>query len=399
MTVRVMVVAMVVCGLTGPLTADLFYLDNGGRIEGVLLNPDESPRKSYHVKMRFGGRVTLAGDQVERVVVTSEARRAYQAFLPKVPDTVAGHWDVAERCRIAGLVEERTHHLEQILRHDPNHEDARHALGYSLVDGKWAKQDEWLVSKGYVPYRGSFRLAQEIELEKHADEQEQKVVAWHKKVKLWESWILKGRGRAVEAQANLRGIRDGWAAHALAGSLTKDKKLPPLLRQLYVDVLGKIGPSAATTVFVKLALEDSDAAIRDRCLDHLSKWRSPFAVKAFTRGLEHGQNRIVHRAAAALARMQDPSATLSLINALLTEHKQVVGGGSGINPSFSSQGGGGLSAGGGAKVIKRMVKNEPVLTALTRIHNGVNFGFDQAAWKRWYIKKSTPREVRLRRGK
>jgi hypothetical protein len=395
MLARRLVMALACGALTGSLNADVFYLDNGGRIEGVLLNPDESPRLNYHVESSIGARLVLAGDQVDRVVVTSDAQRAYQAFLPTVPDTLEGHWDVAERCRVAGLDEERTFHLEQVLRHDPDHEKARHALGFSLVDGKWTRQDDWLESKGFVAYRGSFRLPQEIQLEEAADEQEKKAVEWRKKIKLWESWVLKGRDRSQEAQLNLRKIRDPWAAPALAEALTRDKKLPRQLRLLYVDILKELGPNAATKVLVSLALEDQDAAVRDRCLDHLSEWRSAFAVRTFIQALEHDQNQMVHRAAVALGRMQNATATLPLIEALFTEHKQVVGG-SGVRPSFSNQGSG-LSVGGGPKVVKRTVKNQPVLRALALIHDGVNFGFDQAAWKRWYVEQATPQQLSLRR--
>jgi len=396
MTMRFLVAGLVACMWAGPLAADVIFLSNGGRIEGVLLNPDESPRVNYLVEPSIGGRLALAGDQVDRVVVTSEAERRYNAYLPRVEDTAEGHWDVAERCRAAGLDDQRKYHLEQVVRHDPNHEDARHALGYSLVDGKWVRPNEWQESKGYVAHRGGWKLPQEIELERVADEQEQNAVAWRKKVKLWESSILRGRSNANEAQANLRAIRDPWAAPALADSLAKSTKLPRQLRQMYVDILGDIGPGAATTVFVQLALEDQDAVIRDRCLDYLAEWRSSFALEAFIRTLQHEKNGMVHRAAAALARMKDPAATMPLIHALFTVHKQTVGG-SGINPTFSNQGGG-LSVGGGPKVMKSTVKNEPVLTALTVIHPGTNFAFDQEAWKRWYIGQMTPQNVSLRRG-
>ena len=102
-----------------------------------------------------------------------------------------------------------------------------------------------------------------------------------------------------------------------------------------------------------------------------------------------------NRAAAGLARLSDPSATRPLIDALITEHKEVVGG-SGINPSFSNQGGG-LSVGGGPKVVKQKKTNEPVLAALTVLNPGVNFGFDQQAWRGWYAQQNTPVSVNLRR--
>lgn len=39
-----------------PAAGDVFLLANGGRVEGQLANPDESPRKSYVIKLATGGR-------------------------------------------------------------------------------------------------------------------------------------------------------------------------------------------------------------------------------------------------------------------------------------------------------------------------------------------------------
>ncbi|MFM9116232.1 MAG: HEAT repeat domain-containing protein, partial [Planctomycetota bacterium] len=89
-----------------------------------------------------------------------------------------------------------------------------------------------------------------------------------------------------------------------------------------------------------------------------------------------------------------------LIDALVTKHKQVVssGGGAGsISPTFSADGGGGLSMGGGPKVIQNNVNNEPVLTALQTLHPNVNFGFDEVAWRRWYGEQRSPTVDNLRR--
>jgi hypothetical protein len=56
-----------------------------------------------------------------------------------------------------------------------------------------------------------------------------------------------------------------------------------------------------------------------------------------------------------------------------------------------------MSAGGKQEVKKIKQKNEAALHALNAIHNGVNFGFDQASWKNWYITNHTPPPVHLRR--
>jgi hypothetical protein len=72
--------------------------------------------------------------------------------------------------------------------------------------------------------------------------------------------------------------------------------------------------------------------------------------------------------------------------------------------SFSNDGSGGGGGGGFGmgtpKPIKTKVtnQNDQVLAALNSLFPGVNFGFDEAAWKRWYAQTHEPPKVNLRRG-
>lgn len=375
--------------------ADVFVLNQGGRIEGVWLNPDESPRLSYQVEMPFGGRLTLQSAQVERVTVKSEAERKYEAFLPKVPDTAEGHWDAAQRCIKAGLEAQRDFHLEQVLRLDPNHAEARKLLGYHQSNGHWVRQQDVMTQRGYIRQGGNWKLPQEIELEKSAGGREQATGEYRKKLKLWAEWIAKARGKQAEGEAAIRAIKDPEASEALLEMLL-DQKQPRPLRLLYLEVLSQMPNNASEVACSRIAIEDPDATLRDHCLDYLTDRHSQYALKYFVSMLKNEQNATVHRAAFALAKLKDPAATMPLIDALITEHKEVVGGG-GINPSFSNQGGG-LSMGGSPKVVKRKVQNDPVLGALTVLYPGVNFQFDQQAWRRWYSEQFTPKQVNLRRG-
>ncbi len=379
---------------TGAARADVFVLNQGGRIEGVWLNPDESPRISYQVQTGFGGRLTLQSEQVERVMVKSEAERKYEAFLPKVPDTAEGHWDAAQRCIKAGLDAQRDFHLEQVLRLDPNHAEARKLLGYHQSDGHWVRQQDVMTQRGYIRQGGNWKLPQEIELEKFAGGHEQATGEYRKKLKLWAEWITKARGKQAEGEAAIRGIKDPEASEALLEMLL-DQKQPRPLRLLYLEVLSQMPNNASQVACSRIAIEDPDATLRDHCLDYLSERHSQYALKYFIQMLKNEQNATVHRAAFALAKLKDPAATMPLIDALITEHKEVVGGG-GINPSFSNQGGG-LSMGGSPKVVKRKIQNDPVLGALTVLYPGVNFQFDQQAWRRWYSEQFTPKQVNLRR--
>ncbi len=51
--------------------ADKFYLQSGGKVEGKLLNPDESPRVGLSVEIEGGAVVKLDADQVTRVEAMS----------------------------------------------------------------------------------------------------------------------------------------------------------------------------------------------------------------------------------------------------------------------------------------------------------------------------------------
>ena len=253
-----------------------------------------------------------------------------------------------------------------------------------------------MVEQGYIRDRGTWRLPQEIEIARVAEQREDQIVEWRKKLKTWRGWLVKGRDNRHAGEQQIRAVRDPNAVSALADMLDNDKEHRQL-KLLYIDVLGQIGSGEAANALIQHALNDADRQIRDACIDRLDKLKSAAAVQICVDALAHKKNFMVVRAAVALGSFKDPAATLPLINALITEHKEMVGGGGGIRPSFSSNGGGGLSVGGKPKVKKVNRKNEPVLHALSAMHQGVNFGYNQAAWKNWFIKHHTPPPVDLRR--
>ncbi|MBC8352570.1 MAG: hypothetical protein H8E66_11310 [Planctomycetes bacterium] len=379
-----------------PTNADVFLLTNGGQVEGTLLNPKESPREVYIVEPLHGGRLVLQPADVDRFVVKSDVEIRYEEALPQVEDSEAGHWEMAKKCEAAGLKEQQEFHLQQVLRHDTEHEPARRALGYNRVDGRWQRPNEYMAEQGFIRHRGGWRLPQELAIEKRERDNERETLAWRKNVKLWRDWIIKGRDRAAQGLANMRAIRDPRSATALAAQLRQSKE-PRALKQLYIDVLAYF-PENGTGIgaMTYVALHDADGQVREKALDVLSSTGSRVATLAFMKALGDNENKMVQRAGFALGYMKQPEmTTLKLIDSLITEHKYTVGGG-GITPSFGS-GGSGLSMGGKPKTVKKNVQNQAVLHALTGMHQGVNFGFDQEAWRRWYVQNNTPRDVNLRR--
>lgn len=382
--------------------ADVFVLANGGQIEGRLLNPDQKPREQYVVEMPGGGQITLNKSQVERVEDRSAALQWYQTAAPQVPHTVAGQWAIAEQCKERNLKAQREFHLQRILELDPEHKDARYALGYSRVDGRWVRPDELMVAQGYVRYRGAWRIAQDVALEQIADRDEKQVRDWRQKLKTWGTWIAKRRGNEQAAVEAIRAIDDPAAAPALAEIVT-DADTPNDVKKLCIAALGKLQAPAAVHAFIDRALNDRDVNVRDACLDQLAKFGTAQAVSEFQKLLRSPDNQKVNRGAACLAALRRPEATLPLINALVTEHKFLVpqGGSPGsLNLGFGGGPGGGGNAfgvGGRPKLVTKQLHNEQVLNALVAIHPGVNFGYDVARWQQWYTDQFAPPTSNLRR--
>lgn len=383
--------------LSSPAWADLFWLTQGGVIQGEWQNPDESPRTTYRVKTSSGAMLNLKVGMVERVERKTELERRYEERVRTLPDTVEAHLEIARRCAELGLKDRQQFHLAQVLRLQADHEEARRLLGYTKVDGRWVTREEWMAGRGYVREGGTWRLPQEVLLRHSSGELESTVVDYRKQLKNWRTIIARGRDNAGPALAQIQAIRDPLAADALVELLGEEKE-PQQLKLLYIEVLGKLDTPSATHAFVAHALANPDMRVREACLDQICLDDPRQTTAVFVRKLQDADRTIVHRAAVALARIQDPTATRPLIDALVTKHKVLTGsGGGGIQPTFSNAGSG-LSLGGGPKVEEKDFQNEPVLKALTTLHPGVNYAFQQDQWRAWYAAENTPRKVNLRRG-
>jgi len=389
-------------------SADVYQLFNGGKIEGDLLNPDESPRKTYVFRTK-SGTVTLAANQVSGKVSKSADALWYDEHRGAFADDVSGQLAIAAECANRKLESQRVFHLEQVVKLDPENETARRQLGYVRLDGAWVKLDVWHRERGFVKSGGKWRLPQEVALEKAESERKDAEIQWTKQIRMWRQWIVKNAERAADGIAAIRAIEDPAAATPLI-ELLRDKKEPAELRKMYVDVLGKMPGAAVSSALTERALADPDPLVRDKALDQLVARDDKLAaqlligvVVKFSEGTTPTeQNTLLNLAAAGLGRLKAEQATVPLINALVTRHKEAVGGGGGnLNPTFTNDpnsGGGGLSFGsGGPKAVTRDVSNATVRDALIAIHSGVNHGFNKQAWRNWYEQMRAPVVVDLRR--
>lgn len=394
---QILCFATVVLVCASSAFADVLILKTGGRVEGNVLNVDPPTTDNFYlVETKSGGTLKLAKSHVERLMRKTPLERKYDEYVLKMPKTVDGNWKMAEWCRENKLLHHREVHLEEIIKLDPDHEEARLGLGYSTVDDRWVKMDEYNLAHGYVRYKGAWKPRQEVALAELKERQIKAEGDWRKKVKMWRGWY--GKRRHQEGMAELRQINDPLAAVALSETL-EDEPFNDM-KLLYIEVLGKLPSGTGELALTKVAIEDDQPAVREAALTQLQKIGSRMAISNFVRSLDPKQqkeNHKINRAGIALSWMKDEDTINALIDALITEHKYKTGagGGSPIGASFGN-GGSGLNTGSKPKLILRKHQNDGVLLALREI-TGEDFRYDQEAWRNWHADENTPADVNLRR--
>jgi hypothetical protein len=377
--------------------ADVFVLVGGGRVVGELVNREESPRRQYVIQVADGAKVALDAAQVRQVLRPRAEEAEYERIRPTYADTAAAQWELAQWCREHRLTAQREVHLRRVIELEPNHAEARHALGYSQIDGQWATRREVMIQRGYQLYKGQWKLPQEIELAENKRKQEAAQQEWMQKLKRWRGWL--GGDRQQQACENIRTIHDPMAVKGLAMGLRNDSAPPA--RLLYIEALAKIDTPEAAKALAIASISDPVEEVRLTCLDRLQDKKRPEVVAYYVGKLKDKDNPVVNLAAIGLGRMKDPSAIGPLIDALVTVHKfkivkpggdNAMGGTFGTGPrgSGAPSGGIGMSAGGGPTIVRQSISNQAVLDALVAL-TGQNFNFDKQAWKYWYAAQKKPR--------
>jgi hypothetical protein len=377
---------------------EIFELDNGGQIEGEILNPKESPRKKYIIKTTAGVEMTLEKAQVKKVIHRSDDEIEYEKVRATFPDTVEGQWDLAEWCRERNLTRLRAKHLERIIELDPDHEKARQALHYRKVDGEWKTRKQEMESMGYVSYKGKWRTSQEVAIIDRLRKTDLAVKEWKGQLKRWRGWL--GTEREPEAIEQIDAINDPFAVPALVFALEQDKFDEH--RKRYIRALARTDSPQAWRTLCVLAVDDESEDIRLTCLEQLEAHPSEPFVDYFISRLNDGVNLKVNFAADGLARMNSPAAIVPLIEHVVTKHKYTVSAGNPFGMGGSlvkgphGMGGAGLNMGNQTQVVVQEQNNQKVLDALAK-QTGVNYGFDKLAWRRWYAEQKKGQSFNGRR--
>lgn len=386
-----------VAGLRGA-SADLYELKDGGQIVGETVERPEA--EGYVVRTPAGAEVTITRDQVRRIVPQDDVHAEYERRSRTAPDTADAHRELAAWCREQKLIEESDHHLERVVDLDPTDEAARTSLGYLRVGGRWLTREEIMTARGLKLYEGKFRTPQDIAIRQRDERADDAEVDWFSKIRTWRGWLAKARpGQFEEAQAQIAAIADPQAAPALARLL--DGEEDEQIFDLLLAALGRLDHPAAVQTLVAYSLDSNVAEVRLQCLDYLVRSARPVSILPYVKALKSKDNLIVNRAGEALGKIGDPAAVSPLIDALVTRHKYIVQGNQpgAINAGFNPNGGGGgLQMGGnGPKVVQRDRENLKVQRALVKLAGAQDLGFDEKAWRAWYVDRQMRERINSRR--
>lgn len=384
-------VSLVVC----QSRADVISLRSGGTVSGNVEEVVRNDSKSYLVDVGNGVRVSIAASDVVRLERQDDKVKEYEQKVEATPDEAEAHWQLARWCKINGLTSQADRHVRRTINLDPDHGSARAKLGFVKKEGKWVNHARLMRSRGLVLHQGQWKTQADADAVDAAKQQEILAKQWLNKIKMLRSRARKRTKAGVEALAELKAINDPMASPAI-GELLKDKD-PLAMRMLWVDLLCQWETPAATNALILASVSDPDPTIAERCIDRLNEVGRFQAVSFYIGMLKNQNNQIVKKGGQALASLPDTRATFALIDALITQHKVKKGGGNNTNTRFDQTGG--FTFGGGKEeIVKIDVQNTQVRSALmTLAGEGVDYGFDEEAWRRFFAEKYSDFSYDMRR--
>jgi hypothetical protein len=360
--------------------------------------PSESNKTICTIELPNGGRLSIPRNQVAKIDNVSDADAEYQKLARTSPDTVDGHWKLAEWCREHKLIDERHRHLERVIELDPNHAPARTALGFHQKNGQWMNRDDVMASRGLVLYDGRYLTPQQIEVMKQQKETKVTQADWNKKIEQLRRWLMGSRqDRIAQARTEIEAIRDPEAAPAIVAVMRRERD--PNLKRFWMEIVSRLNHPSATDALVDLSLNDADEETRHQALEYLVRSHRRGIATPYIRTLKDKDNVMVNRAAAALGQIGERDAIGPLIDALITKHKVKA---SDANPdqhayTFSKDSQAFSFGGGAPQVVTQSMRNPAVLDALISLSGGPSFEYDQAQWRTWLAAQAKATAVDVRR--
>ena len=147
--------------LPGPLFADEVFLKGAGSISGRIVEQTETM-----VTVDIGGGVMgVPLSKVERIVKARSPLDDFDDRAAKLgPQDTAGWRELGRWASQQGLTTQSRQAYEKVIALSPDDAEAREALGFVRLDGRWVTEEEGYRAKGYVKYEGEWMTAAEANM-------------------------------------------------------------------------------------------------------------------------------------------------------------------------------------------------------------------------------------------
>jgi hypothetical protein len=123
--------------LASPVRSDVVLTKDGRTLEGKIV---EEGADALVIETPFG-RVPLSRGEVRSIERGPSPWEVYEARRANAAGA-QDHFDLAQWCAEKGLTKERRSSLEEAVRLDPDHAQARAALGFVSFEGRWVQRRE-----------------------------------------------------------------------------------------------------------------------------------------------------------------------------------------------------------------------------------------------------------------
>lgn len=200
--------------------------------EAAELDPRSSAARWHLGEIRFQ-RQWLSAEDLAQAAEQDLRLTRYRNRRDGRADTVADHLDLASWCERQGLDEQRRAHLLRVLDLEPNHAQARAALGFRRVGWNWVTAQEQVAAR------------------EAAQREAAALQAWRPRLEQIAKRMLAGtRAQQETARQRLAEIHDGEAVPAIEAVFVHD----PRTSRVAIDKLGEFSSPEASLAIARMAV-------------------------------------------------------------------------------------------------------------------------------------------------
>jgi hypothetical protein len=289
--------------------------------------------------------------------------------------------------------------LEKIIEVDPNDKVARRRLGYEERDGRWVLESAWFEEHGYKKSGTSWQSDIVSEFRSNRDNTGDAKKQKRAELDAWFRRFEKAKTTPDEARIEIINMADETVVAVLLDRIMeadKTKKEIPL-RRIFMEAFSKVPNRDSVKALSYLAVNDSEAAVRDRALTMLQQpgFDRELAASFMAGYLSKDDDAMRNRTAYVIGELGAVNHFMSLVNALEVQKKVVINPEAGRTNVTAGPGGTGLQTPSKPIIQDVTVKSEAALSALRKLSK-VDYGYSKEAWQGWYIRNYTLYDTQVR---